>query len=229
MMHKRPADQTSQENDDQPRTVIDVDAQQPPAHNGLGEGPCCGNRLKACRNAFKSWWTEIWMQDFRWSSLMPKAILPDRELSKLATHAWLKICNLIKKEILGWILADQYGEDIIKVLEPIDKGWIKENEQRKEENRAKWAKQTAKNKICCEENAHAVWHQASDEWRATLQHLQSLAISPTFQPLHSYTLGAASLTYPSYYPIGLLSRPNTYPYPYYMHPGLSGLFMHMSS
>ena len=76
----------------------------------------------------------------------------------------------------GLILADQYGEDIIKVLEPIDKGWIEENEQRKEENRAKRAKQTAENKIRREENARAARRQASDERRAASQHLQSSAI-----------------------------------------------------
>jgi hypothetical protein len=204
MTRKGPADQTPQENGDQPGTAIDVDAQQPPARNGAGEGPRRGDRLEACRNALKSWRTEIWMRDFRRSGLMPEAILPDRVLSKLATHARLKTRNLIKEEIPGWILADQYGEDIIKVLEPIDRGWIEENEQRKEENRAKRAKQTTENKIRREENARAARRQASDERRAASQHLQSSAISPTSQPLHSYTPGAAPLAYPSYYPIGLL-------------------------
>ena len=98
------------------------------------------------------------MRDFRRSSLLPEAILPDKILSKLVTQAQIKTLDLIKEEIPGWILAKQYGEDVLKVLEPIDNGWIEETEQRKEENRAKQAKQSAKNKICREENMRAVWH-----------------------------------------------------------------------
>jgi len=63
--HKGPVDQTPQEKGDQPGNEIDMDAQQPPAHNGTGEGPCHRDHLKACRNALRAWQIEIWMRDFR--------------------------------------------------------------------------------------------------------------------------------------------------------------------
>lgn len=94
---------------------------------------------------------------------MPEAILPNKILSKLATQAQLKTLNLIMEELPGWILAKRYGEDVLKVLEPIDKGWIEEAEQRKEENKAKRAKQSAEHKIHREEKARAARHRASDE------------------------------------------------------------------
>lgn len=143
MTRKGPANQTPQERGDQPGNEIDVDAEQPPARNGTGEGPRRGDRLEACRNALGSWRIEIWTRDFRRSGLMPEAILPDKILSKLAMQARLKTLDLIMEEVPGWILAKRYGEDILKVLEPIDKGWVEEAEQRKQENRAKRAKQSA--------------------------------------------------------------------------------------
>jgi hypothetical protein len=139
MTRNGPADQTPQEKGDRPGNEIDRDAHQPLACNGTGEGPRHGDHLEACRNALGSWRIEIWRRDFRQSGLMPEAILPDRVLSKLATQAQLKTLDLIMKEVPGWILAKQYGEDVLKVLEPIDRGWIEEAEQRKEENKAERA------------------------------------------------------------------------------------------
>ena len=122
------ASQTPEEGD-QPGNEIDVDAR-----NGTGEVPRRGDRLEACRNALRNWRIKIWTRDFKRSGLMPEAILPDKILSKLATHARLKTRDLIKEAVPGWILADMYAEDVLKVLEPIDKGWIEDAEQRKEEN-----------------------------------------------------------------------------------------------
>ncbi len=45
--------------------------------------------------------------------------------------------DLIMEKVLGWILVKRYREDVLKVLKPIDKGWVKEAKQRKEENRVK--------------------------------------------------------------------------------------------
>ena len=164
-------------------------------------------------------------------------------------QAQIKTLDLIKEEIPGWILAKQYGEDVLKVLEPIDKGWIEETKQRKEENRAKRAKQSAENKIRCEENACAARCQASDKQKATEQVFAS-------QPLQPYTphVALSGLAYPAYYPYPYYSiypyayshsqtvlshgasslqsasyipTPNTYPYPQYMR--LSGSFTHQSS
>lgn len=221
---KGPANQTPQEKGDQPGNKINVDTLQPPARNGAGEGPRHGDRLKACRNALGSWRREIWTRDFRRSGLMPEAILPDKILSKLATQARLKTLDLIMEEVPGWILANRYGEDVLKVLEPIDRGWIEEAEQKREENKVKRAKQSAENKIRREENARAARRRASDERKAAeqasgSQPVQSssthvMPIAPISQPLRSYTPGAAPLAYPSYYPYPYYS---VYPYPH-SHP-----------
>ena len=260
-MRKGPAGQTLQEKGDQPGNEIDVDAQQSLARNGIGEGPRRGDRLEACRNALGSWRIDIWTRDFRRSGLMPEAILPDKVLSKLAMLARLKTVDLIREEVPGWILAKRYGQDVLKVLEPIDKGWIEEAEQRKEENRVKRAKQSAENKTRHEENARAARRRASDERKAAeqvsvLQPLQSsstpsMTLAPMSQPLRPYTPAAAPLSYPSYYPYSYynvypyayphsqtvlnqggsssqsasyIPVPNTYPYPYHMHP--SGFITH---
>jgi hypothetical protein len=265
---KKPADQTPQDEGDRPGNEIDVDALQPTARNGTGEGPRRGDRLEASRNALESWRTEIWTRDFKRSGLLPEAILPNKILSKLATHARLKTRDLIKEELPGWILADRYGEDVLGVLEPIDKAWAEESEQRKEENRTKRVKRTAENKILREENARVARRRASDERAAAVQasasqSLQSssapvMAFAATSQPLQLNTPGAAPTAYPSYYPhpyynpyhyayshpqtalnqgisssqsAPYIPRPNTYAYqyPYYMHPGSSASFTHLSS
>ena len=219
MTRKGPANQASPEKGDQPRNAIDVDALQPPARNSTGEGPRRGDRLEACRNALVSWRIEIWMRDFKRSGLMPEAILPDKVLSKLATQARLKTLDLIKEEIPGWILAKRYGEDVLKILEPIDKGWAEETEQRKEENRAKRAKQSAENKLHREENARSVRRRVSDERKAAeqasaSQPLQPMStpIIPMSQPLQSYTPDATPLALPPYYPYPYYSV--YYPYAY---------------
>ena len=261
MTRKGPTDQTSQETGDRLGNEINVDALQLPARNITGEGPHCGNRLKAYRTALRAWRIEVWTRDFRRSRLIPEVILPDKMLSKLAMQARLKTRDLIKEALPGWALADRYREDALKVLEPIDKGWVKEAEQKKEENRAKWAKQSAKNKARHEENARVAWRQASDEKKAAeqafaSQPLQLPSIVPMPHPFQPYTWDAVSqaLTYPSHYPYlhyniqihpycaysqtmlnqGVSSSQSPsyipgYPYPHYMHPGPSGLFMHMSS
>jgi hypothetical protein len=108
MTPKGPASQTPQEKGDQPGNEIDVDAQQPPARNGIGEAPRCGDRLEASRNALRSWRIETWTHDFRQSGLMPEAILPDKVLSKLAMQARLKTVDLIMEEIPSWILVKRY-------------------------------------------------------------------------------------------------------------------------
>ncbi|KAI9451132.1 hypothetical protein F5148DRAFT_1152557 [Russula earlei] len=53
----------------------------------------------------------------------------------------------IKEEILEWIWADEYGEAVLKLLEPIDQLWCKENEQEKAENKAKQSKVSAERNL----------------------------------------------------------------------------------
>lgn len=229
MTRKRPADHTLRDKGDQPGNM---DAQEPPVsapaarkgRNTAGNGPRRGDRLEVCRNALQSWRIEAWARDFRRSGLMPEAILPDKMLSKLATHARLKTLDLIKAEAPGWILAERYGEDVLKVLEPIDKVWIEEAKQRKEENRAKRAKQSAENKIRREETARAARLRASDERKAAKKgsasqsfQSSSTTVAPMSQPLQLCTPDAAPLAYPSYYPHSYYIVHPYYAYSFY-HP-----------
>ena len=183
MTCKGPANQTPQDKGDQPGNEIDVDAHHPPARSGTGDGPRRGDRLEACRNALGTWRIEIWTRDFRRSGLMPEAILPDKVLSKLAAQARLKTVNLIVEEVPGWILVKRYGKDVLKVLEPIDKGWVEEAEQRKEEKKVKRAKQSAENKIRREEDARAARRWASDQRK-----LEAAEKASASQPLQSSSI-----------------------------------------
>ncbi len=212
---KAPADQVPQEQGDQPGNEIDVDALQRPTRNGTGEGPRRGDRLEACRNALKSWRLETWDRDFSETILMPEAIFPDKILTKLATHARLNKLDLIKEEFPDWFFVDEYGEEVLKVLEHIDKGWVEATEQKREENKAKRAKVSAEKKIQREENARAARRRASDERKAAQQASAS-------QPICSYSMNTgqqalASQPLQSHTPPTIHSQfhPSYYQYPYY--------------
>jgi len=222
MTRKFPVDQGPQEQGDRPGNEIDVDASRLPVRNGTGEGPRRGDRLEACRNALKNWRLETWKRDFKRTILMPDVILPDKVLSKLASQARIKTPDLVKEEIPGWVLANRYAEAVLRILEPIDAGWMEKAEREREEKRAKRAKQSAENKVRRDENTLAVRHRASDARKAA-QHVSAsqppqLYSAPVMnigqpesesQPLQPYTSHAHLPSYPSYYP---------YPhYGYYPH------------
>jgi len=127
--------------------------------------------------------------------------------------------DLIKVEVPGWVLAKRYGEDVLKVLEPIDKGWAKEADQRKAENRAKRAKQSAENKLRREDNACAAHRRASDKRKAAEQasalqppQLSSVLIMTSALMSQLSQLYVPNAAYPSYYPYAHYGV-----HPYYPH------------
>lgn len=84
-----------------------------------------------------NWRQKIWKAGYADCIWGPDILLPDPILTKIATRAQIQTLCDIKAEILEWIWADEYGEAILKVLEPIDQLWHEENEQKKSENKAK--------------------------------------------------------------------------------------------
>ena len=240
MTRRFPVDQGAQEQGDRPGNEIDVDAPRLPVRNGTGEGPRRGDRLEACRNALKTWRYDTWKRDFKRTILTPDVVLPDKVLLKLASQAQFKTPELIRDEIPGWILANCYGEAVLKVLEPIDKGWAEDIEQKREAKRVKRAQQSVDNKIRREENARAVRRRASDEQKTVQQvsasqppqsysgsvgqqalvsqPLQSYSASVTNTgqqaPVFSYAAHPPLLPYPSYYPRPFHGYyPHAYPHP----------------
>ena len=151
-----PINQGLEEQGDRPGNAIDVDGPRLTLRNSTGEGPRRGDHLEACRNALKNWRLETWKRDFKRTILTPDVILPDKVLSKLASQARIKTPDLVKEEIPGWVLANRYAEAVLKILEPIDTGWVEKAERDREEKRAKRAKQSAENKVRWDENTLAV-------------------------------------------------------------------------
>jgi hypothetical protein len=116
------------------------------------EGSRRQERLEASRNALMSWHESFWEANFSDSNLRPEVLLPDTVLTKLASRARIKMIADIKKEIPEWGWVSQYGETLLKLLEPIDSAWHEDNERKKEEKKSKQAKQSAERKAQREEN-----------------------------------------------------------------------------
>ena len=119
--------------EDQTRRNTDPQATKRPCH----PGPCRKERLEASRNVLMNWRHKTWQTGYKNCIWGPNVLLPDTILTKIATHARIQMLNNIKKEIPEWIWADEYGETILKLLEPIDRSWHEENERKKAENKAK--------------------------------------------------------------------------------------------
>jgi hypothetical protein len=92
--------------------------------------------------------------------------MPDPLLTKLATCAHLKTLSDIKNEIPEWQWADEYGEEVLTLLAPIDVAWHEENKQMKAENKAKRARVSAENKAKRYEIQLAQLRQATAKRRA---------------------------------------------------------------
>ena len=63
--------------------------------------------------------------------------MSDKTLTKLATSADIKTVDSIKTQIPDWIWADEYGEDVLNLLKPIDSAWKAEIDAKAKENRAR--------------------------------------------------------------------------------------------
>jgi superfamily II DNA/RNA helicase len=108
-------------------------------------GPCCAKCLKTCHDALIKWHNEIWNRDFLDCTFDPESIIPDAVLTKIASRARLKTFADIKEELLDWIWVDEYGNEALQVLVPIDAAWNEENEREKAERKAKKARVTKEN------------------------------------------------------------------------------------
>ena len=90
-----------------------------------------------CQNVLMNWRYKTWQTDCKDCVWGPNFLLPDTILTKIATRARIQMLCELKEELPEWIWADEYGKSVLKLLEPIDRLWHEENEQKKVENKAK--------------------------------------------------------------------------------------------
>jgi hypothetical protein len=95
-------------------------------------------------------------------------LLPDTVLTKLASRARIKTVADIKNEVPEWLWADEYGDAILQLLEPIDLAWHEESERTKAEKKAKRAKISAERKVKRDEDRLAKARQATAQRRTAL-------------------------------------------------------------
>lgn len=124
-------------------------------------------RLGAARNALSRWCQAIWKTEYSHCIWGPEVLLPDTVLTKLASRARIKTISDIKNEVPEWLWVDEYGEAVLKLLEPIDAAWHEENERKKTENKAKRAKVSADKRVKREEDRLVKARQATVQRRAS--------------------------------------------------------------
>ena len=161
-------------------------------------------RLEAARNVLSNWRRSIWNVQYSHCIWGPEVLLPDTVLTKLASRAKIKTVLDIRNEIPEWLWADEYGDIVLRLLEPIDMAWHEETERKKEENKAKRAKVTADKKVKREEDRLAKARQATVQRRASQgsqgfqpsmpQHQSVFACSPPATHLDSPSTNPCSST-----------------------------------
>ena len=103
-------------------------------------------RRDACRKALTDWRRSTWMTTNGPSTPLT-ALLPDTAITKLATRARINTLDDIKEEIPEWDRADEYGEEVLRLLQPLDASWHEENERRKSERKEERARINKENRI----------------------------------------------------------------------------------
>lgn len=152
-------------------------------------------------------------------------MLPDTILTKLITRAQIQTLIDVKEEIPEWIWIDEYGEAVLKLLEPIDRSWHEENEQTKAANKAKCAKVSAENKAIRDEARLAKARETTSRCRAASTYhpaLQQVHPAPNHQNAVQPTMAMAYYPMIPYYPY-----PMQHPVPGY--PPLSFIPYHPST
>ena len=96
-------------------------------------------RLEACKNTLINWCATTWASKYRHCTWGPTTLLPDSVLTKLAKCARIKMVADMKIELPEWPFVDNHGNEIIKLLEPIDSAWHDKKEQKKAKAKAKRA------------------------------------------------------------------------------------------
>ena len=98
-----------------------------------------------------NWRHKTWRAHYKDCIWGPDVLLPDPVLTKIAARGRIQTVCDIKEKIPDWIWAEEYGEAVLKLLEPIDQSWREENERKKAENKAKRAKVSAEKKAIRDE------------------------------------------------------------------------------
>ena len=149
-------------------------------------------RLEAARNSLSNWRQTVWKVEYSNCIWGPEVLLPDAVLKKLASRARIKTVLDIKDEVPEWLWVDEYGDLVLKLLEPIDSEWYEENEKKKEDKKAKKAKTTADKKVKREGN------RLEKSRQATVERTQRRA-SLTTQTTQAYS-GPSTQAYAAYHP-----------------------------
>jgi hypothetical protein len=157
------------ENDEQTLDDIQVIDGPAPQTGKRARQPGCRRqeRLEAARNVLSNWRQTVWKSEFSHCIWGPEVLLPDTVLTKLASRAKIKTVSDIKNEIPEWLWEDEYGDILLKLLEPIDLAWHEEAERKREENKVKRAKVSADKKVKREEDRLANARQATVQRRAS--------------------------------------------------------------
>ena len=149
-------------------------------------------RLEAAQKSLSNWRQTVWKAEYSNCIWGPEVLLPDAVLKKLASRARIKTVSDIKDEVPEWLWVDEYGDLVLKLLEPIDSEWYEENEKKKEDKKAKKAKITADKKVKREHDRLEKSRQATV---SRTQHRASL----TTQTTQAYP-GPSTQAYVAYHP-----------------------------
>ena len=158
-------------------------------------------RLEVARNSLLNWRRTVWKVEYSNCIWGPEVLLPDAILKKLASRARIKTISDIKDEVPEWLWVDEYGDAVLKLLEPIDSEWYEENEKKKEAKKAKKAKTTADNKVKREEDRLVKSQQATlgrTQRRASLTTQTQAYPGPSTQAYAAYH--PSTHAYAAYHP-----------------------------
>jgi hypothetical protein len=137
-------------------------------------------------------------------------------LTKFAARSRLQTVADIKEEAPEWGWVDEYGDEILKLLQPIDQAWHKENEKKKAENKAKHARVTEENRVRRYEERLASARQETARRRAAAasSHRPVLeAVCPLPQQVY-YPTPAFGVQYPLTYPFHYAAAAQVPHHPY---------------
>lgn len=76
--------------------------------------------LADCRKALQDWRQQTWRNKFSSCAFRDTTLLPDKNLTTLASRASIKTVTDIHHEVPDWPFADMYGEDVLNILASVD-------------------------------------------------------------------------------------------------------------
>lgn len=90
----------------------------------VGLGPRRDDRLLSCRKALKVWRQQCWDTHFSDCIFGEETILSEKMLTTLASAARIKTLEDLKAELSDWAFADQFGYEVLAILQEIDRAWL---------------------------------------------------------------------------------------------------------